>query len=261
MLVGEALLDRQKVVARQGSVAGHAVVGDPSVEGRGDDQPPGPAVGGERALDGGQVGVAQAHEASLGHGQHLAARLAQAAAPGEQTATEVELEAVVEHLAGVGVEVGPVGGGERQRQPARDVDQALVLDDASGDLGPQPVVGAGEVGAGVVDAVVGGLGQGPAGGQVAVAERAQRLAQALLLGDVAVVGPQPLVGARRSLTGGGHRGSGRSSSNRWRNARTSSVSASRWSAAVGRSSSPTTTPRPSPRTATNASSSVTSSPT
>jgi hypothetical protein len=98
-----------------------------------------------------------------------------------------------------GVEVEPLAalGAEGEAEPVGPVDEVLVLDDASGDFGFEAVVSAGEIGAGIVrSAGVGFLG-GAAGGEVAVAERAEGLARRLVLGAPVDPGEGPVGGVAR----------------------------------------------------------------
>jgi hypothetical protein len=68
-----------------------------------------------------------------------------------------------------------------------------VLDHAARDLGLEAVVAAGKIGAGIVQVVGVGLFGRPAGGEIAVAERAQGLAQRLLAGVEGIVEELPVV--------------------------------------------------------------------
>ena len=59
------------------------------------------------------------------------------------------------------------------------------------DLGPEAIVSSCQVGAGVMRLVRDGLGGGPSGGEVPVAEGAERLAQTLLRGIKSFVDQRP----------------------------------------------------------------------
>ena len=140
---------------------------------------------------------------------------------------------------------------EGDRQPVRQVDEVLVLDNPPGDLGGEAIIAAGEVGPGIMRIVGLGFLGGAAGGEIAVAERAKRLAQTLLGRLEAVVGKRPI----------GHRARSPSIAARSPRKRpTCTVSAKAYAAAVGRAASVTRTPMPRPRSAAKASSSVSSSP-
>ena len=100
---------------------------------------------------------------------------------GEHGAAQVELLAVfVERDVG-DVEPLAVLDPEGQVEPVRQVDERLVLHFAAGHDAPQRVVAPGRIGAGVVDVARDGLRCGGPGGKEPVSERAERLAQRLLL--------------------------------------------------------------------------------
>ena len=135
--------------------------------------------------------VGHGDEAALGQPGHPAVRVADTEQAREHAAAQVQLLPVAEHLQLVQVQPPAALGPEGQRQPVGRVDQVLVLDLAAGDPADQAVVAAGDIGAGVVDGVGGCLGRGPAGGEVAVAEGAQRLPEPLARRVEAVVGQRP----------------------------------------------------------------------
>jgi hypothetical protein len=135
--------------------------------------------------------VLHADEPTLGHVRAPAVGILPGQLSGECPPAHVQLRAVFAYLGPPGVEPFPAGRPEPQRQPVGDVDQILVLDRPSGDLGPGPVVQARDIGARVVDAVGVGLRQRPTGHEVAVSQRAQRLPQPLPGGVEAVVGQCP----------------------------------------------------------------------
>ena len=140
--------------------------------------------------------VGHGDEAALGDPGGPALRVGHPQEPGQHPPAQVQLLAVAEHPVGGQVQPGPALGPEAQGQPVGQVDQVLVLDLAARDPADRPVVDPGGVGAGVVDVGGGGLGGGPAGRDVAVAEGAQRLPEPLGGRVEAVVGQSP--GADRS---------------------------------------------------------------
>ena len=143
---------------------------------------------------------------------------------------------------------------KRQRQPVRTVDESLVCHRAAGDRRVQPVVEAGNVGAGIVRIVGLGLLGGAARREIAVAEGAQGLAQALIGRTTAVMNKRPAAPPA-------HRPRSRNSISRSMNQPTSSGSVSLNDAAERRGRSALRMATPRPRSAAKASSSVSSSPT
>ncbi len=173
------------------AVSLHTAVRHPTVERREDVEGAGPVLGEERRLQGRDMRIAKADEPALGDVENATGFVTKSATPHEQSASDVELETMLEYLRGVTVEADAVLGSELQREPVRSVHQTLVLDVVILDVGAQAVEDAREVGPGIVDVVGVRLGRSAACRHVAVAEGAQALAQALLLGVVSLVGPHP----------------------------------------------------------------------
>ena len=135
-------------------------------------------------------------EASLPDPCGAAGVVAEAVHALEQTGAEVEALPVLKQVGGSGVDGEPLLAvdAEGHREPVRQVDEALVVDGLALHLVDQPVEDAGGVGAGIVDAVGASFGGAATGGEIAVADRAQGLAQPLLGGIVAVVDDRPGIG-------------------------------------------------------------------
>ncbi len=96
---------------------------------------------------------------------------------------QVQVDAVLDELVLLLGEPRPAAKAQVHREPVGQVDKALELDPPPAHLRAEPVVEAGDVGAGVRDAVVGGPGAGPTGAYVAVGKGAQRLHDALVGGS------------------------------------------------------------------------------
>src|SRR6266545_2847887 len=191
------LAEHRQMATVQVAVALDPRVDHPAVQPGANLQRPRPVLGREGGLQPGEMLVLHAHEAALHHAGPPALVVPPRQVPDERPMAQVQLEAVLQDVGLPDVEPRPAGDPQLQHQPVGDVDQVLVLDPAAGDLGDQPVVEAGQVGAGVVDPVGAGLRQRSAGHEVAVAQRAQRLAQPLPGGVEAVVDQRP--DARRAL--------------------------------------------------------------
>ena len=136
--------------------------------------------------------VLHADEAALFPARGAAAGIAKAQRAQQQPLAQVELLTVVQHLDVVGAEPSAVLDPQHEHQPVRDVDEVLVLDRPAGELGYQTIVAAGKVRAGIVDVVGHAVRRGGTRDEVAVAESAQRLAQLLLRGHIALVGQRPM---------------------------------------------------------------------
>src|SRR5690606_8000810 len=117
-----------------------------------------------------------------------ALRIAPAQLPHQHTRPHVERVPVLQQVGLLGPEVVAARGGELQRQPVGQVHHVLVGDLAPGHRRGQPVVDAGRVRAGGAQPPVRG---GAPGGEAAVAERAQGLAQPLTIGVEALVREDP----------------------------------------------------------------------
>ncbi len=188
-VVGDAGVHMGQVAAVEVPVARHTGVGDAAVQGRLHLQVHRAGVDRELRAQRGEVRVGHVHQAQLAHDQHAPVADPEVGAALQYARVQMDGLPVVQHLRGVRCEPITAGEPEAQRQPVGEVDHVLVLDLASGDGGGEPVVAARHVGARVVHVVRGALGQRAAGGEVAVAERAQRLAQPLLGRVVVVVVP------------------------------------------------------------------------
>jgi hypothetical protein len=138
-------------------------------------------------------------EAPLGQLRGAAGVVAEACPADQHAASQVECLVVVEDLDVVDAEPRPIVDAEREHQPVRHVDQALVVDRLSvGHVAGPAVVDAGEVRARVVGAVRVRLRRCTSRRHIAVADRAQRFTLSFLGGVVAVVAPRPFVGVSRS---------------------------------------------------------------
>ena len=108
---------------------------------------------------------------------------------------QIELLPVGEDPHAAHIEPLAVGDAKLEAKPVRQIDQILVLDRAQADVRAQAVVAAGEIRAGIVDAVRPGPRKCRASREVAVPERAQSLANPLARGIVVFVHQRP--GCRR----------------------------------------------------------------
>ena len=153
-----------------------------------------PVLGDDRRLERGEMRVAEADESPLGQTEASSVAVGERGAAHQHRPLGVELDVMGDDL-GLTVVEPAAGATDRQREPVRQVDDALVGHDAPVDLVGQPVEDPGGVGGRVVDAVGRRLRRRPAGGDVAVAQRAQRFAQALVLGVEAVVDQSPVAHA------------------------------------------------------------------
>ncbi len=234
--------------AREFLVARHVGVDDAAVQRRGYLECARPVLCGDVERDGRQVRRPHMDQTPFGQTRDPTLRVDEPEIALENPALRVEPLTVVPELGLVDVEPGLAVHPDLQRQPVGQVDQVLILDDPARHLGLQPVVAAGQIAARIVDAIGGTFRRGAAGGEIAVAEREQRLPVALIFRYVALPDQMPAPHA-----------SGPPAS-RARKRCTSSVSRSRCVAAVSCGCSLTSTPTPSSASAANASSSVTSSP-
>lgn len=188
---GGAGVHVDQVAAVQVAVTGHAGVDDSAVDCGLDLQLAGEALGRELGTQGGEMRVGHVHETKLVHGQGASVAEPVPGPALEQARGQVQDLVVVEHGRRVRGEPLPSGEAETQRQPVREVDHVLVLHPASGHVRGEPVVATRHIGARVVHIVRAAFGQRPAGGEVAVAQRAQGLPQTLVRGVIALVPPGP----------------------------------------------------------------------
>ncbi len=187
-----------EVLAVELAVARHARVGHRAIQPGAQAQLPGPVLRGEAELQCGQVGGAHVYQAPALHARHAAPRVAHPEAAQQQPLPEAQLLPVLEHLHPPEVEPVTAGGAEGEREPVGEVDQVLVDDGATGHLARQGVVAPGHVRARVAPGAGHLLLRRAAGGEDAVAQDAQRLAQALLLGLEPFVHERPRVTHGRS---------------------------------------------------------------
>src|ERR1700756_5264530 len=114
------------------------------------------------------MGGSHMHEPASREAGDMAEAVTDPAPPSQDTAAQVELLAVRQYRHGLLPEPRSVLGRERQREPVRGVDEALVDRYAAGDLRPEFVEAADDVGGRVVHSVGVRLRCGSAGGEVAV---------------------------------------------------------------------------------------------
>ncbi len=155
-----------------------------------------PSVRDETGAQRGQMGFPHVHQAALLHAQAPAGLVLVDRPAGQRAVPQVQGLPVLREVRVVGGEPGAgsrVGGTDpvAQREPVGQVDHVLVLDGAAPHGGEEPVVAAGGVGARVVRGPGRHLGRRAAGGEVAVAERAQRFAQPFRGRVVPLVRPGP----------------------------------------------------------------------
>ncbi len=156
-------------------------VGHPAVEGAAEFHPAAPVFGHQAHFQGGQVAVAHVHQAALPEQGGAPAVVPEPDRPHQHPLLEVELLAEGEGLHPAQVEPFAVLDTKGKGEPVGKVDQILVLDGVPGDLGSQPVVAAGQVGAGIMGLIGPGLGSRPPSAEVTVTQGAQSLAQPFLL--------------------------------------------------------------------------------
>ena len=185
-------LQRDEVAVLEFAVPLDTPIDDASIEGRADGDPTRPVDGAEGHLEGGEVRPVEADEAAPRH-----ERLSPRVVPHVDVVVEFaradpEFVPVRQDLNGIQIEEVSVFDAERERKPVREVDQILVLDGASADLGRQAVVAAVDVRARVVDIIVRVRPRGRAPrAEVPVAERREGFPQAFLLCLESGVGPWP----------------------------------------------------------------------
>ncbi len=191
LLVHEGGRERDEVAAVELAVAGDARVRHAAVEAAHQLEPARPVLGHDGELDRGEVRLAQVDEAPALEERAPPGAVAQAHAARQDPPPQVELLSVLEHLQVRRGEPVPARGPRAEAQPVGEVDEVLVLDRSARDLGDQPVVAPGHVGAGVAGSVGLGLLPRAARREEAVAQRAQRFAQALPGGVPALVDERP----------------------------------------------------------------------
>ena len=167
----------------EGAVALDVVVLDAAVEPRADRDRARPVLREDGGLEAGEVRVAHVHEPPLSQGGLPAGLVAEARAAGEHAGAQVEGVAVLEHLDAVQRQPRSVLDADAERKSVRGVDHALGLNAAVADRVRDAVEAAGDVRARVMDAVGIHLRERPARREAAVADRAQRLAEALAAGS------------------------------------------------------------------------------
>ena len=165
------------MLAREVAVAVDEGVLDAGVDHRADLDRPCPVLGLDRLFQRADVREVHGGEASLPDPCGAAGVVAEAVHALEQPGAEVEALPVLKQ-GGSGVDGEPLLAvdAEGHREPVRQVDEALVVDDPALHLVDQTVEDAGGVGAGIVDAVGASFGGAATGGEIAVADRAQALA-------------------------------------------------------------------------------------
>src|SRR5690606_39022176 len=109
----------------------------------------------------------------------------------ERAMAKIELLRPGQHLSVAQTEPVAVSDAKLDQEPVRQVDEILVFDATPRDLRTHPVVAAGEIGTRVMTAVRARPDEGATRGEVAVPERAQGLARALLARVEALVHESP----------------------------------------------------------------------
>jgi hypothetical protein len=107
------------------------------------------------------MGLGHVDEAAGGEAGLAALPVADADVAAQHAGTQVEGLAKGQDFDAAQIEPVAAGRPEAQRQPVRHVDQVFVLDHAAGDLGLEPIVAAGEIGAGIVQVVGAGSSAAP----------------------------------------------------------------------------------------------------
>ncbi len=137
--------------------------------------------------------VGHADETALFHPRHSPGFVSYPQCSVQHRLAKVELLAVVEDLDALQVEPRVTTDPEVHCQPVGEVDDALVLDRTASEPRLAAVVQAGDVGAGIVDAVGNGLRRRTAGSEVAISQRAQCFPQPLASGIEPFVPQRPFV--------------------------------------------------------------------
>ncbi len=160
-----------------------------------------PVLGDEGRVESSEVGVRHGHDPTLRDRRPAALPVGDPEVPSEDAPAEVEFLHVVGDRHRVDVAPVPAVDPDCQRLPVGQVDDALVLDVMAVDVGGEPVENAGSVGTRIVHLVGALLRSGATGGEAAVPQRAQCLAQRLFLGVVALVPYDPASHRDRRLRG------------------------------------------------------------
>ena len=124
--------------------------------------------------------IAHRHQAPLAQRAAPPLAILEAEAAQQHAAAQIELLAIRQELDAARIEPVLLGDAKRQRQPVGAIHQILVFDEAAGDVGAQAVVAAGEVGPRIVNVIGLRPGGGAARREIAVPQRAQGFADALL---------------------------------------------------------------------------------
>ncbi len=134
------------------AIAGHPAVLHLAVERRAQVHAARPVLGRQHPLDRREVHVGHMDQAAAPQRARSPLAIAEPHRPLDDPVLEIELLAVVEDVDRFQGEGFAALRLEGQTRPVRPVDQILVLDDATGDLGLQAIVAASQVGPGVVGA-------------------------------------------------------------------------------------------------------------
>lgn len=133
----------------------------------------GPVFGEEGRFQPGQVRCCHGHQPAGDHRGGPVGAVEDAVARVQHTGTQVEGLAVVDHLGRVRTHPRALVCSPAQRQPVRQIDQALVFAAVPLHVAAQPVEHPGDVGPGMVHPISGDFRRCAAGDQVAVAQRAE----------------------------------------------------------------------------------------
>src|SRR6187200_2529540 len=136
----------------------------------------GPVIGGQRQLESGGVHIGHGNKPALSERGAPSAAIFKIDAAQKHAAPEIEFLTIRENVHPSQVEPFAAVNAELEREPVRKVNQILVFDDASGDIGALPVVTAREIGSRIIDIIHHGPGGRSPGGKISVAERAQGFA-------------------------------------------------------------------------------------
>ena len=143
-----------------------------------------------------QMLMLHVHEPALGKAGGTVRSIPEPNCPDQHAPPHVEVLPVLKYVDGFELEPRAVVDPEGERQPVGQVDDALVLYSVAVHHIAEPVVTAGRVGARVMDVPGARFGGGTTGGEVAIADGAQRLALAFLVRLEVLVAERP--GSHRS---------------------------------------------------------------